>query len=463
MGPRGRFGSVTACVLASLLSGCAPVGPNYTRPPVAAPAQFRFVESSQAASLADLPWWQVFEDPVLQALIREAIAANLDLRAAAARVERFRAEAGIAKSLLYPQVDGTAAYTIQQNSGTADGDVQQNAVYGFQLSWEIDLFGRIRREREAALARVLASDQGRRGVLVTLVGDVASTYFLLRELDVELGIARRTLGVNDETVTFFQNRLDGGVSNQLEVDRIRAFRATTAAAIPDLERQIAIAENALSLLLGRVPGPIAREPVETLPPPPPLIPPGLPAALLERRPDVVEAEELLAATNADIGAARALFFPAISLTSFLGGVSGNLATLLGGSGFAWQAAPGLLQPVFNGGRLRSNLEAARASYDEALAQYQKSALNGYREVANALVTIQKLAEANSEQQIGVTALQDASTLSRMRYDNGLASYIEILTADQDLFEQQLLLAQTNGAELRARADLYRALGGGWQP
>jgi multidrug efflux system outer membrane protein len=194
-----------------------------------------------------------------------------------------------------------------------------------------------------------------------------------------------------------------------------------------------------------------------------MIPPGLPAALLERRPDVVEAEQLLTAANADVGAARALFFPAISLTSFVGGVSGSLATLLGGSGGVWQAAPGLLQPVFNGGRLRRNLEAARASYDEALAQYQKAALNGYREVANALVTVQKLSDVYAQQDIGVAALRDAADLSRARYNNGLASYIEILTADQDLFEQQLQLAQTGGAELRARADLYRALGGGWQP
>jgi len=456
-------GTLATTVIASLLAGCVPVGPNYRRPQLPAPAQFRFVESAQAASLADLPWWQVFDDPVLQALVRDAIAGNLDVRAAVARVERFRAEAGIAKSLLYPQVDGAATYTVQQNSGSADGDVQQNAVYGFQLSWEIDLFGRIRREREAAIARMLASEQGRRGVLVTLVGDVASTYFLLRQLDIELDIARRTLGVNDETVTYFQNRLDGGVSNQLEVDRIRAFRAQTAAAIPDLERQIAIAENALALLLGRVPGPIARERIEALPLPPPMIPPGLPAALLERRPDVVEAEQLLTAANADVGAARALFFPAISLTSFLGGVSGSLATLLGGSGAAWQAAPSVLQPVFTGGRLRRNLEAARASYDEAVAQYQKAALNGYREVANALVTIQKLSEVYTQQAAGVAALESASTLSRSRFNNGLASYIEILTADQDLFERQLALAQTAGSELRARADLYRALGGGWQP
>ena len=463
MARRPWFATVAACAVASALSGCAPVGPNYRRPPVATPDQFRFVESSQAASLADLPWWQVFEDPVLQGLIREAIGGNLDVRAAAARVERFRAEAGIAKSFLYPQVDGVATYTIQRNSGTAGGDVQQNAVYGFQLSWELDLFGRIRREREAAIARMLASEQGRRGVLVTLVGDVASTYFLLRELDVELAIARRTLGVSDETVTYFQNRLDGGVSNQLEVDRIRAFRAQAAATIPDLERQIAIAENGLSLLLGRPPGPVTRAAIDTLPPPPPLVPPGLPASLLERRPDVVEAEELLAATNADVGAARALFFPAIGLTGFLGGISGSLATLLGGSGAAWQAAPSLLQPVFTGGRLRNNLEAARASYDEAVAQYQKAALNGYREVANALVTIQKLSEVYTEQATGVAALQNASILSRSRFNNGLASYIEILTADQDLFDEQLQLARTGGAQLRARADLYRALGGGWQP
>ena len=452
-----------AALVASVIAGCAPVGANYARPEVVTPPQFRFVDSAQASSLADLPWWQVFDDPTLQALIRDALAGNLDLRAAAARVERFRAEAGIAKSFLYPQVEGAAAYTIQQNSGTANGGVQQNAVYGFQLSWELDLFGRIRREREAAAARMFASEQARRGVLVTLVADIASTYFLLRELDVELDIARQTLGVNDETLTFFVNRLNGGVSNQLEVDRIRAFRSQTAAAIPDLERQIAVAENALSLLLGRPPAPITRAPATTLPIAPPLIPPGLPAALLERRPDVVEAEQLLAAANANVGAAKALFFPAISLTTFLGGISGSLATLLGGSGVAWQAAPSLLQPVFNGGRLRSNLEATRASYDEAVAEYQKAALNGYREVANALVTVQKLAEVYTEQEVGVTALRNAANLSRARYNTGLASYIEILTADQDLFEQQLQLAQTGGSELRARAELYRALGGGWQP
>ena len=401
---------------------------------------------------------------MLQALIREAITNNLDLRAAAARVERFRAEARIAKSFLYPQVNGAAGVTVQQNSGAADpDDVERNAVYGFQLSWEIDLFGRIRREHEAAVARLLASEQGRRGVLVTLVADVASTYFLLRQLDAELDIARKTLATADESVTFFQNRVNGGVSNQLELDRIMAFRSTAAATIPDVERQIGVAEDSISLLIGQPPAPVTRELIPTLPPPPPLIPPGVPASLLVRRPDVVEAEQLLVAANANVGAAKALFFPAISLTGFAGGISGSLFTLLGAPGAVWQAAPTLLQPVFTGGRLKGNLEAARASYDEAVAQYEKAALNAYREVANALITIQKLAEVSTQQGMGVASLQDASDLARTRYNNGLASYLEILTADQDLFEQQLLLVRTDGAELRARAELYRALGGGWQP
>ncbi len=310
---------------------------------------------------------------------------------------------------------------------------------------------------------MLASEQGRRGVLVTLVGDVASNYFLLRELDLQLEIARQTLRLNDETVTYFRNRLDGGVSNRLELDRIQANRALTAAAIPEIEQQIAIVENALSLLLGRPPAPVARERLADSRGLPPPIPAGLPVSLIERRPDVVQAEQLLVAANADIGAAKALFFPTISLTGFLGGVSGDLTTFLGGDGAVWSLGAGLLQPIFQAGRLRRNLEAMQARFDEALAAYRKAALNGYREVANALVTIQKLAEVRVQRQVGVTALQDASDLARSRYDSGLASYIEILTADQDLFQQQLLLAQTRGAELRARAELYRTLGGGWQP
>jgi multidrug efflux system outer membrane protein len=447
-----------------VIVACAPVGPNYVRPELPTPPQYRFNGVGQAESLADVPWWQVFEDPILQALIREAIANNLDLRAALARVERTRAQAGIPRSFLYPQVDGTLSYSTIYNSGTDDDDdnFRQSATYGFQLSWELDLFGRIRREHESALAVALATEQARRGVVVTLVGDVATNYFLLRELDLALAITRETLRINDETVLYFRNRLDGGVSNRLEVDRMVANRAVTAATVPELEQDIATLEHLLSFLLGRVPGPIERTPVTAPQQLPPSIPPGLPASLLERRPDVLEAEQFLVAANADVGAARALFFPRISLTGILGGISGDLTSLLGGSGFASQVSAGLLQPIFNAGRLRRNLEAAQAATDEAVALYRKAALNGYREVADALITIQKLAEARAARELGVEALEDASVLSRSRYDTGLANYLEILTADERLFNEQLRLAQTRGAELRARAELYRALGGGWQ-
>ncbi|HET6958154.1 MAG TPA: efflux transporter outer membrane subunit, partial [Vicinamibacterales bacterium] len=453
-----------------LLGGCAAVGSNYERPKMPAPAAYRFVEgTAQAESLADLPWFQVFDDPTLQALIRDAIGNNLDLRAAVARVEEARARAGIAKSYLYPQVDGVASYRARQATNapqagtTEENTTNQSVVGGFQLSWELDLFGKLRRQRESAYALLLATDQGRRGVLVTLVGDVASNYFLLRELDLELDIARQTLRINDQTVSYFKDRLDGGVSNRLELDRVQALRSQTAAAIPSLEQQLAMVENELSLLVGKPPGAIARELTKPLEPAPPAIPAGLPTSLLERRPDVMQAEQLLVAANADIGAAKALFYPTISLTGFLGGVSGDLTSFLGGDGGVWSVGAGLLQPVFQGGRLRNNLAAMRARYDEALAMYQKAALNGYREVADSLVTIQKLALARTERQVGVDVLKDAADLARARYDSGLASYIEILTADETLFQQQLLVAQTIGAEMRARAGLYRALGGGWQP
>jgi len=450
------------------LTGCT-AGKNYERPQLPNPATYRFVEgATEAQSLADLPWFQVFDDPTLQALIREALTNNLDLQMAVARVEEARARAGIAKSFLYPQVDGTVNYGVRQastarsQSGGTDDTTHQSGSYGFQLSWEIDLFGKLRRQHEAALAIVLASEQGRRGVLVTLVGDVATNYFLLRELDLQLEIARETLRLNNETVTYFRNRLEGGVSNRLELDRIQANQALTAAAIPDIEQQIGVIENALSLLLGRTPSPIGRERLAETEALPPEIPSGLPTSLIERRPDVVQAEQFLVAANADIGAARALFFPTISLTGFLGGVSGDLTQFLGGEGAVWSLNGGLLQPIFQAGRLRRNVEAAEARFTAAVAAYRQAALNGYREVANSLITIQKLAEIRTQRGIGVAALQDASELARSRYESGLASYIEILTADQDLFQQKLLLAQTRGAELRARAELYRSLGGGWQ-
>jgi multidrug efflux system outer membrane protein len=456
-------------LVAALLSGCA-VGPNYSRPEMPLPPEHRFFEGeAQAQSIADTPWWDVVKDPQLQALIREAIASNLDLRTATARVAEARAQYGIARSFLFPEVGVSAGYSAQQVSrsseppqGTAAGKTYQNWNAGFPMSWEIDLFGRIRREKEAAFAAYLATEEGRRAALITLVADVASTYLFLRELDLQLEVARRTVQTNEETVQFYEKRLQGGISNRLEVDRAVANRARTATVIPDIERQIAVTENALCLLLGRLPGPIVRGEPLTTDLAAPEVPVGLPAALLERRPDVLAAEQLLVASNANVGAAKALFFPTISLTGLLGTLSGDFDNLLKADSNVWQVSPSLFTPLFQGGRIRRNYDAAKARFEQAMAQYRKAALNSYREVANALVSVKKLGEARLELEDGVEALTNAAALSRSRYDAGLANYLEILNADQQLFEQELQLAQVRGEELRAFVELYRALGGGWQ-
>jgi multidrug efflux system outer membrane protein len=467
---------ISAAVVPFVLTvaGCT-VGPNYERPKLEPPAQHRSLPPAPAPTpetVADLNWWQLFQDPALQALIREGVANNLDLRIASARVVEARALAGIAKSFLYPEVGAGFGTNQQQQSRVGDPKLTKEQVpdrtysnwaLTGSLSWEIDLFGKLRRGREAAVAQYLATEEGRKAVLVTLVGDIASTYFYLRELDLQLEIARRTVKLNDETVLYYTRRLQGGVSNRLEVDQAKANRAVTGAAIPDIERQSAIAENALSVLVGRAPGAIARWKPLSEKEVPPQVPSGLPAQLLERRPDVLQAEQLLVAANANIGVAKALFYPSISLTGSLGTVSSSLTDFMTGDSLVWSFGAGLFQPIFNGGRIKQNYEAAVARYDQALAQYQRSALNGYREVADALITIQKLAERRTEIESGVEALRDAQQLSRARYDTGLSSYLEVLIADQQLFTQELQLAQVRGSQLRAVTQLYRALGGGWQP
>jgi multidrug efflux system outer membrane protein len=461
-----------ACVavLALLVSGCM-VGPDYGRPPVLIPDNYRGVIGAPTAeSFADLPWFEVFRDPVLQQLVREALQNNYDLRIAAARVEEARANIGIVRSFLYPQINFNAAGGAQQVSRATDPTQSfgahrnfQNLLLGFALAWELDVFGRIRREAEAATAIFLATEQAQRAVLITLVGDVAQSYFTLRELDLELEIARRTVKLNDDTVEFYRTRLGGGVSNRLEVDTAISNRSRTASTIPELERQIAIQENLINLLLGRNPGSIPRGTALTEQYSPPGIPAGLPSALLERRPDIKTAEDLLVAVNADVGAAKALFFPNFSLTAALGGASHELSNIADRRAAIWSVAGGVLQPIFQGWRITSNYEAAKARFEQGVAQYQRSAQNGFREVADALVTIEKLEGVRLELEVGVTALQDATNLSRLRYDTGLANYLEILIADQQLFDQELGLARVRGGQLNAVVQLYRSLGGGWQP
>jgi len=457
-------------IVVLLLSGCT-LGPDYLRPAMLIPDNHRGVVGTPAAeSLADLPWWDLFKDPVLQELTREAVRNNYDLRTAAARVEEARAQIGVVRSFLYPQVDFNGGGSAQQVSRASEPPESvganrsyQNWVASFGMVWEIDVFGRIRREAEAASATYVATEMDRRGVYIALVADVAQSYFNLRELDLELEIARRTLKLNDETIQFYQTRLAGGVSNQLELDQAIANRSRTAAVIPDLERRIATQENLINFLLARNPGPIPRGTVLTEQYYPPTIPSGLPSALLERRPDVQSAEQLLIATNASIGAAKALFFPSFSLSAALGSVSHELSNIADKRAAIWSVSGGFLQPLFQGWRLFWNYEATIARFDQALAQFEKAAQNGFREVADALVIIDKLKDVRVEQEAQVGALQNSSRLSRRRYDVGLSNYLEILVADQQLFDAEIELARTRGAQLNGVVQLYRALGGGWQP
>ena len=455
--------------LTLLLAGCM-VGPGYERPELTAPENHRtLTTTAEAESLADLPWWEVFQDPVLHELVNEALVNNHDLRIAAARVEEARARAGVAKSYVWPELNLTAGYGLNEASLTTEppqatsGDRRyENLNASFVLSWEIDLFGRLRRQNESAMAVFLATEEARQGVVLTLVGDVARAYFALRTLDLQLEIARRTLELNDGTVTFYRDRLEGGISNKLEVNQAIATRARTAAAIPELERQIAVQENFLSFLVGRNPGPIARGTALTDQYLPPVVPAGLPSALLDRRPDVRQAEQLLVSANADVGAARALFYPTISLTGLFGGASSDLTNLTDRSSQVWSIGAGLFQPLFQAGRIRRNHEAAQAAFDQALSQYAKTAQNAYREVADSLVAIDKYALVRFEQETAVVALQEASELSRSRYDLGLSTYLEVLIADEQLFAAEVALAETRFAQLDAVVQLYRALGGGWQ-
>ena len=461
---------LSAVVVGLFFTGCA-VGPDYSRPPVSIPDNYRGLQGTPTPeSLADVAWWEVFKDPVLQELTREALRNNYDLRTAAARVEEARSQIGVARSFLYPQVGFNGGGSVQQVSRLSEPPQSfgasrtfQNWAAGFGMVWEMDVFGRVRREAEAANAVYFASEMDRRGVMIILIADIAQFYFTLRELDLELEISRRTLRVNDETVAYYQRRVDGGVSNQLELDQAIANRARTAAVIPDLERRIAVQENLISFLQGRNPGAIPRGTVLTDQYQPPAIPTGLPSALLERRPDVQSAEQLLVAANANIGAAKALFFPNFSLSAALGSNSHELSNIVDRRTAIWSVSGGLFQPIFQGWRIFWNYEGTKARFDQALAQYEKAAQNGFREVADSLVTIEKLKDVRFELEISVQALANAARLSRLRYDTGLANYLEILIADQQLFDQELLLARARGDQINAVVQLYRALGGGWQP
>jgi multidrug efflux system outer membrane protein len=457
---------LASLVLTALLTGCA-VGPNYKRPAVTAPEMVRGVSAAEAVSLADRPWWEVFGDDALKSLIDEALRGNFDIREAAWRVGEFRARAGIARSDLFPQIQYQGQWSRSRSSefvlpGSTPTNFPPVNLYDVNLglSWEIDLWGRIRRLSEAALAQYLSTEDARRGVLLSTVAEVARAYFGLRELDARLEIARRTTDAFRETLDLFGRQLAGGIASQLEVSRAEGAMRNASATISDLERQIVAQENMICFLLGRNPGPVPRGAGLTEQALAPEVPAGLPSTLLERRPDVREAEQQLVAANANVGAAMASFFPTISLTGAFGGVSTDVSSLFQ-AGKTWSIAAGLTGPLFQGMRLKNQYDVNVALFEQARVRYESTVTNAFGEVSTSLVAYQKLAVTEQEQSSSVAAYKEAVRLANIRYVAGLSSYVEVLDAEQQLFPAENILAQTRLLRLDAFVDLYKALGGGW--
>ena len=462
---------IVVAMTAAVLTGCT-VGPNYRRPAIDPPAAFRSSPSAApaAASLADLKWFEVFKDERLQEMVRTALVKNYDVRDAVVRVEAARANLGITRADQFPTIDASAGVTSQRfAAGGAvplpQGVDQTRTVGGAAinlLSFELDVWGRLRRATEAARADLLASEENRKAVMTTLVSDVAGAYFNLLALDMELGIAKRTLATREESLQLIRIREQSGLATVVELRQGEQLVYGAAQAIPIAERLIEQTENQLSLLLGGNPEAKPRGRSLTEQEQPPSVPPGLPSSLLERRPDIRAAEQNLVAANAFIGVAKAAYFPRISLTGFLGVQSDSLSNLFSGPARVWQFAPAVTQPIFNAGRIKSGVRLAEAQQQLALIQYERVIQTAFREVSDALVEHQKVREVRAQQEKLVATLQDRSRLSYMRYRGGVDTLLNALDADRDLFEAELVLARTRRDELLALVQLYRALGGGWQ-
>jgi multidrug efflux system outer membrane protein len=454
-----------ALAAAFALAGCA-MGPDYRRPAFASPAKHRGAETATPESVADTAWWGLFRDRELQGLIREALANNRDLGIAATRVDQARAVGLQANAGLFPQLGYQALAGTGRNSflgspaynAGASGDSFLGAL---NLAWEIDFWGRVRRESEAARAQILASEYGVRGVTITVVSAVAGAYFELLSLDLELEISRRSATAFDQSLKLFGERFDAGVASRLEVSRAEAALATTRAAIPEIERQIVLKENQINVLLGRAPQPIRRRGTLLAQNFPARIPAGIPAQLLDRRPDLLIAEQNLIAANALIGATEANWLPAIGLTTLAGAISPELSDLTKKRSALWSAAGGAAGPVFDGGRILGGVREARARFEEAKLAYEGIALNALREVSDAIVSRAKFNEVRARQSEAVTALKEAVSVSSDRFLKGESSYYEVLEAQQQLFPTELSLARAELGRRLAVIELYRALGGGW--
>ena len=456
--------------LAVALAGCA-VGPNYRRPAVAVPDTFRGAAAApSAASLADRKWSELFDDEVLRQFIATALAHNFDLAIAAEHVEEARARFQVTASNRYPSLGAQSGFTASRSSyigsfpPVAPGE-SLDASYtqaGGALSWELDLWGRVRRLTESARAQYLASQEGRRGVMVSLIADVTADYFTLRERDLELEIARGTGDIAEQSLRLIRLRHDRGAASGLDVHQAEQFLYTATAQIASAQNDIGQTEDALNLLLGQVPGAVARgKPVDDFGLPPE-VPAGLPSALLERRPDIRQAEDTLIAANAQIGVAKAYYFPQISLTGFMGGQSRSLLDLFTGPARFWNIAPSAITPLFSGGQIRGGVRLSEAQQREMLIAYQKTIYTSFREVSDALIAYRRTREQRQQQDRLVHALTETARLSSLRYQGGLDSYLQVLDAERNLFQGRLALARLRLGELISFVQLYKALGGGWQ-
>jgi multidrug efflux system outer membrane protein len=452
------------CATLVTVAGCA-LGPSYERPEVPVPEGW--VEPVRTdTTIADLPWWEVFADTTLQNLIELALVENKDLLTSAARIEEARANLGFTKADLYPRLDGSAGASRSKTSEQLPpllGEHHNDFFLAADASWELDLWGKLRRATEAARGEYLATEEGYRALTLSLVSDVASLYFGLRDLDARLEISRRTLAGRQESTTLIRSRFEGGIAPELDLNQAEIEEAEAAASVASLDRQVIQTEYALSVLLGHAPGAIPRGRALTDQPIPPEIPAGLPSELLERRPDVLVAEQQLAAQTARIGVAQALRFPSLSLTGSYGLESNDLENITENGASFWNIGANLLGPIFNFGKNKAQVEVERARTEQLLHQYELAVLQGFREVEDALVAIRTFREEHAARTRLVTAAQNAVRLSRARYDSGFTNYLEVLDLERSLFSAELAASQTLQQQLVSVVQLYKALGGGWSP
>lgn len=454
-------------LLMIFLVGCA-VGPNYKRPQVTVPDVYRGLapdaDKTSNASLADEKWWTLFQDEQLQNLIRTAIADNYDVRIAAARVLQAQAVLGITRADQFPTITGGAAATNDRFPRTKTFPPFETSANSVNLSmiWELDFWGKYRRATEAARAQLLATEWAKRAVITSLVRNLASAYFQLRELDLEMEISQHALTSRQDSLRLVKIRASGGVTSMLDVRQSEQLVYEAAGTIPDLERRIEQQENFISILIGKNPQVIPRGKTLLENTFPPTVPAGLPSSLLERRADIQAAEQSLVAANARIGVAKAAYFPQITLTATAGYQSSALTSLFSGPAGTWSFGGQLLQPIFEGGRLRSGVRLAEAQKEELLLIYQQAIQEAFREVSDALVGYKKDQEFRAQQELLTLSAKDATALSQSRYSGGVTSYLEVLDSDSRYFAAQLTLAQAQLNERLSLVQLYGALGGGWQ-